>query len=705
MKRIRRTISILLCAAMLMSVIVTVSVASSTQVKKVNMFADVPYAGRVADFSARAGADAEENGYGVYYFNDFGDGSYSSVEWYDETAGYKLRRGDTFIKGHDYRLRIGIAASTGYEFAYSRTVADNGVSTYYSNFDEVTLNGEDATFRHFMYKDYKKYLYIERRYPAVTDTPASAIVDEVAVKNLDYPMAGNAPDFDVTTASDGYGLHDNSAYSVNWYAVKGEYLIELDRDDVFTVGTTYRVYVTLKANYGWRFKYDNPETPNLKSVKINGLSANYAKNYAYERDVFDKELKISYTFGPCPGDKVSQIDIVGVTAPAAGQTPSYSAVMLTDACVFSDYEDSKNKNGACWYDYTAGDFVRTTDTFIEGHEYSITFELLISDGYSFDKGNVTATVNGNDAEVHYYSEGDTKHYVEYRFAPCFGGEYIESVDITNVAPPVAGNYPLYSATVPEGCTITYIDWGLEDINEKMNPADTFKNGNTYSVIVKVAVADSDSYRFSDNVTVTVNGKTAEYNTTDTGELRVTYVFPPCTASDVINDITITNVVPPMPGEKPVFNASVSEGCTIQNIEWGLMDEMCKIEADHMFAEGNVYRIAVTVSVSDPAKYRFGDDLYVTVNGIEATEVHPSMESDGTIVVCYDFKPCTVSIPGDVNRDTKINLADVSLMLKYIAKWNVEPDLGAADVTGDGKVNLGDVSLLLKFIAKWDVVLK
>jgi len=593
----KRIISVLITIAVLMGCAVTVVADSSIQVKKVNVFADVPYAGRVADFSARAGADAAENGYGVYYFNDFGDGSYSSVEWYDETAGCKLCRGDTFVKGHDYRLRIGVTASPGYEFAYGRSIADNGVSTYYSSFDEVTLNGESVAIRHFINKDYKKYLYVEREYPAVTDVPAGAIVDEVTVKNVDYPMAGNAPDFDVTTSGDGYGLHENSAYAVNWYAVKGEYLIELDRDDVFTAGTTYRVYVTLKSNYGWRFKYDNPETPNLKSVKINELSADYASNYAYERDVFDKELKISYTFGPCPGDMVSQIDITGVTAPAAGAVPSYDAAMLSDACVFSDYEDSKNKNGACWYDYTAGDFVRTTDTFVEGHEYSISFEIFVSDGYRFDKGNVTATVNGNAAEVRYYSEGDTKHYVEYRFAPCFGGEYIESVDITNVVHPKVGKYPVYNATVPEGCTITYVGWGLEDSEEMMNPAGTFENENTYSVIVKVAVADPDQYRFADSVAVTVNGKAAQYEILEIGELLVTYVFPPC-------------------GEAAMF-----------------------------------------------------------------------------------------STPGDVNGDTKVTLADVSLMLKHIAKWSVELNLDAADVTGDGKVNLADVSLMLKYIARWDVVLK
>ena len=65
----------------------------------------------------------------------------------------------------------------------------------------------------------------------------------------------------------------------------------------------------------------------------------------------------------------------------------------------------------------------------------------------------------------------------------------------------------------------------------------------------------------------------------------------------------------------------------------------------------------------------------------------------------------LSVPGDVNGDGKVNLNDVSLILKNIAKWNVTMDADAADVNDDGKVNLNDVSLILKYIAKWDITLK
>ncbi len=57
--------------------------------------------------------------------------------------------------------------------------------------------------------------------------------------------------------------------------------------------------------------------------------------------------------------------------------------------------------------------------------------------------------------------------------------------------------------------------------------------------------------------------------------------------------------------------------------------------------------------------------------------------------------------GDANGDGKINLSDVSVILKHIAKWQIEID-PLADFDENGKVNLNDASLVLKYIAKWNV---
>ena len=60
--------------------------------------------------------------------------------------------------------------------------------------------------------------------------------------------------------------------------------------------------------------------------------------------------------------------------------------------------------------------------------------------------------------------------------------------------------------------------------------------------------------------------------------------------------------------------------------------------------------------------------------------------------------------GDINFDDAINMLDVLLIRKYIAKQPVWMNLDAADVTGDGDINMLDVLLIRKYIAKQPVSL-
>ena len=61
------------------------------------------------------------------------------------------------------------------------------------------------------------------------------------------------------------------------------------------------------------------------------------------------------------------------------------------------------------------------------------------------------------------------------------------------------------------------------------------------------------------------------------------------------------------------------------------------------------------------------------------------------------------IYGDVNRDGKISLADVSGILQSIAGWETDVNTDAADVDKTGKLNLSDITKVLKYIAGWDDV--
>ena len=62
------------------------------------------------------------------------------------------------------------------------------------------------------------------------------------------------------------------------------------------------------------------------------------------------------------------------------------------------------------------------------------------------------------------------------------------------------------------------------------------------------------------------------------------------------------------------------------------------------------------------------------------------------------------IYGDVNRDGKINVRDIILLLQKVAGWDVSVDVSAGDAEADGKISLADVIAVIRWAAGWDVIL-
>lgn len=59
------------------------------------------------------------------------------------------------------------------------------------------------------------------------------------------------------------------------------------------------------------------------------------------------------------------------------------------------------------------------------------------------------------------------------------------------------------------------------------------------------------------------------------------------------------------------------------------------------------------------------------------------------------------ILGDVNEDGKVNLKDVSTIIKYRALWNPDPfNFEAADICKDGNINARDTIYLIRHLANW-----
>ncbi len=78
-------------------------------------------------------------------------------------------------------------------------------------------------------------------------------------------------------------------------------------------------------------------------------------------------------------------------------------------------------------------------------------------------------------------------------------------------------------------------------------------------------------------------------------------------------------------------------------------------------------------------------------------------SDSTVVI-GDETVARIVVPGDTNRNGFVNLSDVTMMMKSVAKWNVDLCYAAADTDKNGKLSINDAAMVLKYIAKWDISL-
>jgi len=115
--------------------------------------------------------------------------------------------------------------------------------------------------------------------------------------------------------------------------------------------------------------------------------------------------------------------------------------------------------------------------------------------------------------------------------------------------------------------------------------------------------------------------------------------------------------------------------------------------------------------ADPTDEKLGDYALNSVDSTVGSQRSPVLFWNGGNYIAVDnFEVWTpdydfaATMYGDANGDGKIALSDASLVLKHIAKWDVEIDEASGDANGDGKIALSDASLILKYIAKWDVVL-
>lgn len=122
-------------------------------------------------------------------------------------------------------------------------------------------------------------------------------------------------------------------------------------------------------------------------------------------------------------------------------------------------------------------------------------------------------------------------------------------------------------------------------------------------------------------------------------------------------------------------------------------------------DDNMAALAVSVAQSaDPAIARAwvsGNDLYVEGVTTGMTTVSVTTDSNGKMAsTSFAVTVTAVSIPGDVNMDGEVTIADVTKLIDVLLGYVLaDYDPAAADVDRDGEISIADVTSLIDFLLR------
>ena len=510
----KKVLSMILTIVMVCSLLPVTSYAATTISNVAITGVDVPVAGATPDYTAITGV-----GYNPTNEFDEDGKKETGVSWYSVSEGKYMSPTDVFECGKIYEVAIAIKVADGYEFAAS----NNETST-----TTATVNGNSAGKGSFITGySVKNIITVNYTFEACD----YARIEEVALTGLDVPVVGEAPDKEVQVDGDAkYFVQD-----VLWYDMTNGGTM-LTGNAVFAANNQYKVQVMFKVKDSaiYRFKTDTGDENGYPMVagKINDFDAMTAFTQG------DTVVTIEYEFN-CNGADITTISVGGIDAPIEGAfpdfTPSYGAGGYT---YYAGYE-----NGIEWIEDDNKTMVSGVDKFRGGHKYKVYARIVAKDGYSFNVNS--GTLNGESVTVSYTTPANgPKVALLIKEFTCIGN--ISSVDLT-IPQPVDGNAPYTTQIVEEkylslGTSgTTFKDgfkWHHEDADQDMDltGTSTFKEGHRYTV--SITLQANDGFKFLENTTAKVNGKSATCTYGSSSNILVQYTF---TASHKCNSTLVAKV--------------------------------------------------------------------------------------------------------------------------------------------------------------------
>ena len=453
--------------------------------------------------------DEYEKYYPVGGYSDYGD--YRT--WYvsdDGSDWTEMDSEDAFEAGKYYRLSFEIHTGEGQEFALDGNL-DPAVS--------ATVNGENATVSEVYEQDPSEHIAV-----TVDFGKCPALISQVEL-TVTAPKEGETISYTVGSAHDTYyAIGHNSNYTDyrQWLESDTGYdnWRVMSPGDSFKADKYYKFVTDIYTQNGYEFPtYDNGTSivPGVYAY-VNNYAANVSKGY--EQDPA-RYITVEYFFGICNDEVVELIGITGITAPVPGQKPSYTAGVQG---IGYHVDTSRNsiygtKNGVQWYDATTNTTVYENDTFIAGHDYSVTVYVVPDNNYTFlyESGYKypTGTLNGNAAEVvqEWTTATESRVYYTFQWAPIT----VTELNITGLDAPVVGEHPDVTVSLGEGndalytATVTWYEYeGNGVCGAQVLEDETFAEETPYRAEIKIVPnkteqsADVCSFAVEEN-SVKLNG--------------------------------------------------------------------------------------------------------------------------------------------------------------------------------------------------------
>ena len=320
----------------------------------------------------------------------------NGVKWYDLTATENMISGvSVFEEGHRYQCIVLVRTENDtYEF-----LNDGTLPTAKGSFDgkSATVYGAGSDVRH--------YVRLYRNYTL------SYTIAQIEVEGITEPVVGAKPDYTVSESAAEYGIWDYTSddgtwkNGVKWYDLSATENM-IPGVSVFEEGHRYQCAVLVRTENDM-YEFLNDGTLPTAEGSFDGKSATV---YGVESDVrhyvgLYRNYTLSYT--------IAQIEVEGITEPAVGAHPDYSAEENSDAYHIRTYTGDNWRNGVKWRDRTTDMDMSETFVFEAGHTYQC-IVLVTMDNKTAEFANdgtaVTAagTINGRTAKV-YTPDGDFRY--------------------------------------------------------------------------------------------------------------------------------------------------------------------------------------------------------------------------------------------------------------------------------------------------------